>query len=201
MADLVTRAIAAARLDAQVYEEVEADTTALGQAMTVVVVSALASGVGALAQGGGVGNLVSSAIGALIGWYVWAFLIWVLGTKVFPQSGTSADVGQLLRTTGFAAAPGVLAVTGLVPGIGTFLMVAASLWQLAAMIVAVRQALDYTSTWRAVGVCVVGYVIMLVVVFFIVVLLAGALGGLGGGMRPAAPAIGAAAAGLTRLVG
>jgi len=198
MADLVTRAIAAARLDPQVYEEVEADTSALGQAMTVVVIAALASGIGALAQGGGLGGLVSSALGALIGWYVWAFVVWLIGTKAFPEPTTSADVGQLLRTTGFAAAPGVLAVTGLVPGIGTFLMVAASLWQLAAMIVAVRQALDYTSTWRAVGVCVAGYLVMVVVVFLIVFLLAGVLAGLGG-MPADAPAIGAAA-GLARLV-
>ncbi|HVP31054.1 MAG TPA: YIP1 family protein [Myxococcota bacterium] len=185
MADLVQRAIAAARLDPQVYEEVEADQTALGQAMTVVVVAALASGIGSLGSGG-MANVIGTAIGALIGWYVWAFVIWAVGTKVLPTPQTHADVGQVLRTTGFSAAPGVLAVTGIVPGVGPYLMVAASIWQLVAMIVAVRQALDYESTGRAIAVCVIGYVAMIIVIFAIVLLIGGFVGGFGhGGPAPA----------------
>jgi len=202
MADLVQRAIAAARLDPHVYEEVEADKSALPQAMTVVVLAALASGIGSWsAGGGGVGGLLTSALGALIGWYVWAFVTWLIGTKVLAEPSTSADIGELLRTTGFAAAPGVLAVTGLVPGIGPFLMVAASLWQLASMVVAVRQALDYASTGRAIAVCVIGYIAMIAVVFLIVILLGSILMGGGMGAPSDAPAIGALGTALGEAVG
>jgi len=201
MADLVQRAIGAARLDPQVYEEIEADKSALPQAMAVVVIAAIASGIGAWTSGGGASGLLTSALGALIGWCVWAFVIWVIGTKVLPEASTSADIGELLRTTGFAAAPGVFAVLGLVPMIGTFLMVAASLWQLASMVVAVRQALDYTSTGRAIAVCVIGYIAMIAVVFLIVVLLGGLLAGGGLGTPSDAPAIGSAGSALAAIVG
>jgi len=169
--------------------------------MAVVVIAAIASGIGAWTSGGGASGLLTSALGALIGWCVWAFVIWVIGTKVLPEASTSADIGELLRTTGFAAAPGVFAVLGLVPMIGTFLMVAASLWQLASMVVAVRQALDYTSTGRAIAVCVIGYIAMIAVVFLIVVLLGGLLAGGGLGTPSDAPAIGAAGSALAAIVG
>ena len=95
----------------------------------------------------------------------WAVLIYVLGTKVFAQPQTRSDVGELLRTTGFAAAPGVLRVLGIVPGLlGDLLLLVVAIWMLVAMVVAVRQALDFTTTWRAVVVCVAGWGVMLVLI-------------------------------------
>jgi hypothetical protein len=119
------------------------------------VLSSIAAGVGS-----GEGRLIVGALGALLAWLIWAFLTFVIGTKLLPQPGTHADVGQLLRTVGFAASPGLLRVFGFIPVIGDIIMLVVSVWMLASMVVAVRQALDYTSTWRAVGVCVVGWTVV-----------------------------------------
>ena len=119
MATLMERAIGAAKLDAAVYEDVEADPGALSQAMTVVVIASVASGLGSGAASGGIGfGLIGGVIGALIGWFVWAFTAWLVGTRMLPEPETKADLNQLLRTTGFASAPGVAGMLGFLPGVG-----------------------------------------------------------------------------------
>lgn len=185
MASLVERAIGAARLDVATYEEIEADSNSLGEAMIVVVVAAIAGGIGAASSSGGHGpGLIFGSIGSLIAWFVWAFTIFVVGTKMLPMPETHADLGQLLRTTGFAAAPGVVGILGVVPGIGGLVMTVSWLWQLAAMVVAVRQALDYTSTGRAVAVCLVGFVVQMVVLFAFLALVGGGIAAIGAAARP-----------------
>ncbi|MDA2938689.1 YIP1 family protein [Acidobacteria bacterium AH-259-A15] len=162
MTSFSERLIGAAKLDVHIYEEVEADTGATAQAMTVVILSSVAQGIGALKLGGSAG-LLAGAIGALIGWFVWAFLVYLIGTKLLPEPNTRSDVGELLRTTGFSASPGVLGVLGLLPLLGGLIMFAANIWMLIAMVVAVRQALDYQSTGRAIGVCVIGWLARVVI--------------------------------------
>jgi hypothetical protein len=155
--------IGAAKLNVHTYEEVEADTTAMGQAMTVVVLSSVAAGIGSLTQTG-IGGLVLGAVLALVGWFVWAFLTYFIGTKILPEPQTKADMGELLRTIGFSASPGVLKVLGVIPFLGGLITFAVSIWMLVAMVIAVRQALDYRSTGRAIGVCLIGFVVYIVVV-------------------------------------
>ena len=158
MAAIQDRMLRAAKLDVQLYEEVEHDEGALGQATTVVVLSAVAAGIGSFSIGGTMG-LVSGALGALLGWYVWAFLTYYIGTRLLPEPQTQADHGQLLRTIGFASAPGLIRVLGIIPGLAPIVFAAAGVWMLVAMVIAVRQALDYSSTWRAIGVCAIGWVV------------------------------------------
>ncbi len=165
------RIIRAAKLDAQLYEEVEADTGAMGQAMGVVVLSSMAAGVGSAAIGGLVGILVGT-IAALIGWYVWAYLTYFIGTKFLPEPQTEADLGELLRTIGFSSSPGLIRVFGIIPGLAGPLFLVASIWMLVAMVIAVRQALDYESTSRAVGVCVIGWIVQLLILVLLVSVLA-----------------------------
>ena len=158
MATLQGRMIRAAKLDVHLYEEVEADPEAMGQAVTVVVLSAVAAGIGSLGSGGLVG-ILGGTIAALIGWLVWAGLTYFIGTRLLPEPQTKADYGELLRTIGFASAPGLIRVFGLIPGLGPLLFLVAGIWMLVAMVVAVRQALDYTSTARALGVCLIGWLV------------------------------------------
>ena len=157
--------LGAAKLSAATYEEVEADTTATPQAMLVVVLAAVAGGVSATRAMGAVG-LALAGLASLLGWYLWAFITLVVGTRLLPGNRTKADLGQLLRTIGFSAAPGVIRVLGIVPMLDRPVSLVASLWMLAAMVVAVRQALDYKGTGRALAVCAVGFVLnfMLLVV-------------------------------------
>lgn len=161
MSTFIERMLGAARLDAQTYEEVEADRTATTQAMGVVVLSSIAQGIAGLTRGGGFG-FITGALAALIGWLIWACLVYIIGTKVLPESETRSDLGELLRTTGFSASPGLLRVLGILPFLGGLIVWAANVWMLAAMIVAVRQALDYQSTLRAVGVCLIGWLVFVV---------------------------------------
>jgi hypothetical protein len=158
MSSFQDRMIRAAKLDVHLYEEVEADTGAMGQAMGVVVLSSVAAGVGTLGQEG-VGGIVGATIAALIGWYIWAYLTYLIGTKLLPEPQTKADPGELLRTIGFSSSPGLIRVLGLIPGLLGIVFVVAGVWMLVAMVIAVRQALDYTGTLRAVGVCVIGWII------------------------------------------
>lgn len=164
MASLVDRMMGAARLDVKTYEEVEADQSALGQAMTVVVLSAVAAGIGSSTRMG-INGLLFVTIISLIGWFVWAVLTWLIGTKVLPEPTTHADLGQMLRTIGFAASPGVLQVLGIIPYLGTLIGFIISIWMLIAMVIAVRQALDYSSTGRAVGVVFIGWLVNLFLTF------------------------------------
>ena len=165
------RIIRAVKLDAQLYEEVEADTGAMGQAMGVVVLSSMAAGVGSVAIGG-LGGILAGAIAALTGWYVWAYLTYFIGTKFLPEPQTEADLGELLRTTGFSSSPGLIRVFGIIPGLAGPLFLVASIWMLVTMVIAVRQALDYESTSRAVGVCVIGWVVQLLILVLLVSVLA-----------------------------
>jgi len=169
------RIIRAATLDSNLYEEVEADTGALRQAMAVVVFSSIAAGIGIGLKTGGFTGIITGAIASLIGWYVWAYLTYFIGTKFLPEPNTQADLGELLRTIGFSTSPGLLRVFYFIPGIGGLIFSISSLWMLVAMVIAVRQALDYKSTLRAVGVCVIGYVIQIFVFMIILSFFGGAL--------------------------
>ena len=175
MGNLQSRMIRAAKLEVHLYEEVEADKAAMGQAMTVVVLSSLAAGIGTIGTGGLLGIVVGT-VAALIGWYIWAFVTYVIGTKLLPQPQTKADHGELLRTIGFSSAPGLLRVFGIIPGVGGIVFLITGVWMLMAMVIAVRQALDYTSTLRAVGVCLIGWIIQAVLLGFLFTMFGGAAG-------------------------
>ena len=167
MTDFKERIIRAAKLDVNLYEEVEADKGAMGQAMGVVVLSSIAAGIGTIAQIG-VGGIIIGTISALIGWYTWAYITYFIGTKFLPEPQTRADHGELLRTIGFSSSPGLIRVLGIIPGLTGIIFLIAAIWMLIAMVIAVRQALDYTSTFRAVGVCTIGWIIqiLLLVLFY-----------------------------------
>jgi hypothetical protein len=160
MNSFLQRLIGAAALDSAIYEEVEADRRATGQALTVIILSSLAAGVGSRGLGGAtLPNAAFFGLVSLMAWGAWALLTLQIGGRLLPEPQTSVDVGELLRTTGFAAAPGILRVFGILPGVTIPVFVITAVWMLAAMVVAVRQALDYRSTGRAITVCVLGWVL------------------------------------------
>ena len=175
MGNLGERMIRAAKLDASLYEEVEADKGALKQATAVVLMASVAAGIGA-SGGGGIGGFLFGSISALAGWYVWAFLTYWIGTRLLPEAQTKADYGELLRTIGFSSAPGVIRVLGIIPGLTGVILVSGSIWMLVAMVIAVRQALDYTGTLRAVAVCVIGWLIQLLALVLLFTLFRGVAG-------------------------
>jgi hypothetical protein len=154
----VRRLAGAIALDPAAYEDVESDRRATSWACLTVILASVGEGVALRAQGGLVTIAMMSAV-ALMGWAAWALLTFEVGARLLPGARTHSDVGELLRTLGFAAAPGLIAYLTLVPGMMMPVLIASRLWMLLAMVVAVRQALDYTSTWRAVAVCLVGWLL------------------------------------------
>jgi len=170
MVDLTERMIRAARLDAGLYEEVEHDKGALGQATAVVVISSIAAGIGT-APTSGFSGIITGTVIALVGWYIWALLIYFIGTKVLAGPDTQADFREVLRTIGFSASPGILRVLGLIPGLTGFIFVFTGIWMLVAMVVAVKRALDFRYTGWAVAVCVLAWwiqVLLAAVAFYFI---------------------------------
>ncbi len=170
---LIGRMIRAAKLDVDLYEEVEADASATPQAFLVVLLSSVAQGIGAGFSGYRVGgaeqvfpSFISLALGALLAWVIWAALTYWIGVTLFRGPETSATYGELLRTIGYSASPGILRVFSFLPFFGPLIVVFASFWMLVAMVIAVRQALDFT-TARAIGTCLVGWLVQVVLLLFL----------------------------------
>jgi len=159
------RMAGAARLEVATYEEVEADRGATWQAILISIVSSLAITIGDFHAGDV--DAIAKIVAGLVGWITWVFFIWLVGVKMVPEPETRSDLGELIRTTGFATTPGLFRILGLVPVVGWLFVVAAWIWTLAAMVVGVRQALDYKSTPRAVFVCVLGFAAQLLIFFFL----------------------------------
>jgi len=149
-------------LDVKTFEEIEADTTANLQAFIVVVSASLAAGLGAGVRLGVIG-LLRETFGALVGWVMWAAVTWVIGSKLLPEPQTRTDMGELLRVIGYAYAPNLFGFFAFIPALGIIVSTVVSFWLLAATILAVRQALDYVSTWRAAAVVLIGWLIFVVI--------------------------------------
>jgi hypothetical protein len=171
--------ILASRLDVNLYEDVEADTGANGQAVTVVVLASIATGIGTgisgLVVNGAIWLLWGLLIGiftSIIGWIIWALITYWIGKTIFKGPQTEVTYGQMLRTLGFANSPGVLRIFSFIPFIGGLIAFVATIWVLIAGIIAIRQALDF-STWRAIGTAAVGWLVYVLLVFLISGLLIG----------------------------
>jgi len=158
MARLFSRMIRAAKLDPELYEEVEADESAFSDALIIVALSGVATMAG-LTGRLNLGELISGLVLGILAWAGWSALAFLVGTRICPEPQTKADWGELLRTTGFATTPAMLSILGIFPVFAGLITIMASVWILLAFGVAVRQALDYRSTSRAIAVCFVGWVV------------------------------------------
>jgi len=180
---LLQRMLRAAKLEPQLYEEVESDSGATGQALLVVVIVSVCAGIGAGINGAMKGGesvsgffmgLVSGIIGSLIAWFIFSLLCFWLGTSLFKGPNTKSSLGELLRTLGFAYSPGVLNIFSFIPFVGPIIPFVTWIWTIIAAVIAVRQACDFT-TGRAVGTVVVAAIIPLVIMVLLAVLVGGAI--------------------------
>lgn len=170
MASFQERVVGAMTLKAPTFEEVENDASATSQAALVVAAVGVAGGIAAIRAGGVTGVFAAVVLG-LVGWALGSFVVLMVGTKLFPGKNTQADMGQMLRVLGFAQAPGLVGVLGIIPFLGVLIQLAVAIWSIVAMVIGVRQALDYDDTIKAVIVCVVAWFVM-----FLVTMLGAALG-------------------------
>jgi hypothetical protein len=166
---MISKMIRAAMLDTNLYEEVEADASLTTEAILVVVIVSLISGLGGLIgsiarHGNPITSLVVTLLMALVGYFVWAFVVYIVGTSIF--HGT-ADYGEVLRTIGYAYSPNVLGFFMFIPCLGWLVALAGSIWALVAGVIAVRQALDFDTTTNAILTVLIGWVVMMVIVALI----------------------------------
>jgi len=173
MTTFLRRLLAVLALDAKVFEDVEADRHATTQALAVVLLAAAAAGIG----NAGIGSDAPAIIGvvalvSIAAWAAWALLIYLIGTRIMPERDTSADLGEVLRTLGFAAAPGLFRAFEVFGGTRWFVLPLTSVWMVLAMVVAIRQALDYRSTSRAVALSLLGWAITVGVALVVGLLMA-----------------------------
>jgi hypothetical protein len=167
MATFGERFVGAMKLDVRTFEEIEADTSAMGQAVTVVLIAALASGLGNIFRHGFSG-LIIGTLSSLIGYACWAGLVWAIGTKLMPEPTTKADFAETFRVVGFAAAPGIFNIIAIIPFLGPVISLLIGIWMLIVMVVAVRQVLDYSSTGKAIVVCLIGFIAYLIISFILI---------------------------------
>ena len=163
---MLGRMLGAALLRPNTFEEVEDDSGATIQAMVVVIMVAVFTGVATFLSeyAGFFDAVINGVFIGILNWAIWALVTMVVGTTILKGPDTSADWGELARVTGFAQTPGLLNMFTFIYAVEFYVWVAASLWQFAAMVVAVRQALDYTSIWRAFFVVLISYIFVLLVV-------------------------------------
>jgi hypothetical protein len=169
MPTFIERVLRVLKLDSYIYKEVEIDQSATFQAVLVVILSSMAGGFGSIYKFG-ITGIFTGFIMCLAGWMVWTYLIYLIGTKIVPAADTQTNLVQLLRTAGFASAPGIFRLAGIVPLLDTFVWLSTSLWMLVTMIMATKHTLDYRKTVRAIIVCGLGFIVYVLVfiIFFLI---------------------------------
>src|SRR5262245_52037087 len=171
MADLTGRMIGAMQADVKTFEEIEADPNAMTQAITVIVIASVAALIGNFFRSGIDGG-IAGLIGSLLGYALFSFLVFIIGTKLMPEPATKTDFNEAFRTIGFAASPGVFNILAIIPFLGPLISLLVGLWSL---VIAVRAVLDYSNTGRAIIVCLIAGVICWIVVAIIMLPLVAAM--------------------------
>lgn len=174
MADLTGRMMGAMKADVKTFTEIEADQGAMGQAITVIVIAGVAALIGNIFRGGVVSG-VFGLVASLLGYALFSVMVFLIGTKLMPEPATKADFNETFRVVGFAASPGVFNVLAIVPYLGPLISMLVGLWGLVIAVIAVREVLDYSSTGRAIIVCLIAGVICLIVWMLVMVPILGAL--------------------------
>lgn len=158
MSLFLNRLFRAAKLDAGLYAEVSADTGTMFQAMMAVFLFSAASAYGGFGRAGSTG-INFGMITTLVGWYVWFFSSYFIGVRLVPEAATKGDRKAVLRAMGFATSPGLIRLLGLIPDMAGVMFLTATIWMVVAAAVAIKQVLNYQSTFRAAGVCIIGWLI------------------------------------------
>ena len=160
MAVFFRRFIGALALDAGAFEDIEAARDAGLQSVIVVLAVCVAGGIGAIGAGvAGVTGFATAATMVLGAWLVWAGVITTVGTVTLAEPQTSANAREVLRVLGYAAAPGVFLAFAAMRSAAPIVVVIVGAWMVAAAVIAVRQALDYRHTSRAVAVCAIAWLV------------------------------------------
>ena len=168
MGSLTARMTGAMQADVKTFQEIEADPTAISQAVTVIIIAGIASLIGNMFRIGIIHGAMMLVVN-VIGYALWTLLVVLIGTKVMPEPATKADFNEAFRVIGFTASPGVFNVLAIVPFLGPLISFVVWIWMVVVGVVAVREVLDYSNTGRAIIVCLIAAFICWIVSFFVLV--------------------------------
>lgn len=169
---MINRIIGVLTLNVNTYEEIEADKNATIQSFSIVILSSIVTAIILKPDTGfSLPNFISAIIIGIFLWGLWALVTMFVGTKLLPTQETSSNWGELARTTGYAQAPKLFSIFALIPILTTIVLFIVGVWNLITMIIAIRQALDYTSTWRAVFVVLIGFLPYAIIASLVISLL------------------------------
>jgi hypothetical protein len=152
-----TRIYRSVKIDPEVFNEVQKDKNATISAALVVILSSSAAGIGATSLGAS--NFILAPIFSLISWFVWAYIVYFVGVKLFPETKTKTTQFALLRAIGFSSAPGIIRIFGFNEDLMTVTFIGSAFWMLACMVVAVKETLYYKSLWKAFGVVIISWLV------------------------------------------
>jgi len=151
----------AALLEPALFEEVEHDAGATAQAATVVSLVAVAQAVATWRMGPL--DMLGAAAEWLAGMALFAGVAWAIGHRLFHGTAT---LGELFRALGFAQSAGILVLLSMVPTVGWLIEALVVVWVLWASVLALRHALD-VSTSDAIWTGVLAGGVWLVLVFLL----------------------------------
>jgi len=151
----LNRIFRSVKIDPEVFNEVQKDKNATVSAAFVVILSSSAAGIGAASLGAS--NFILAPIFSLISWFVWAYIVYFVGVKLFPDPKTKTTQFALLRAIGFSSAPGIIRIFGFNEDLMTVTFIGSAFWMLVCMIVAVKETLNYKSLWKAFGVVIISW--------------------------------------------
>ncbi len=170
MATFLERLRLAFTVNSDFYEEIISDPKTQAHSLWVVAIFAMAASFGTFGRAGGTAVNISLFV-TLFSWYIWAFTTYYLGTRFFAETDTPKDKKTIMRVMGFASAPGILRIFGLIPHLSGLLFIVSSLWMLYASATGLKKALNYSSMSRAVGLTLASYILSLVVQAILMVML------------------------------
>jgi len=151
----LNRIFRSVKIEPEVFNEVQKDKGATIWAALVVILSSSAAGIGATSLGAS--NFILAPIFSLISWFVWAYIVYFVGVKLFPDIKTKTTQFALLRAIGFSSAPGIIRVFGFNEDLMVVTFVGSAFWMLVCMVVAVKETLNYRSLWKAFGVVIISW--------------------------------------------
>ena len=152
---LLKRIFRSVKIDPDVFNEVQKDKNATLSAAIVVILSSTAAGIGATSLGAG--NFILAPLFSLISWFVWAYIVFFVGVKLFPDAKTKTTQSALLRAIGFSSAPGIIRVFGFNEDLMAVTFIGSAFWMLVCMVVAVKETLNYKSLWKALGIVIISW--------------------------------------------
>ena len=145
------------KIDPDVFDEVQKDKSATLPAAIVVLISSSAAGFGA--SNLGMMNFFFAPILSLLSWFIWSYIVYFVGVKLFPDAKTKINQVNVLRAIGFSSAPGIIRALSFNQDLMTVTFIGSAFWMLACMVVAVRQTLNFKSLWKAFGVVIIAWLI------------------------------------------